>query len=174
MTGLNAGKYYIWVRVTAKTNSVTNQKNIADYTRCYSDVSYSEILRATLSNNNFDGVLLHQKLVYIAENQVLASIPEKLVLSLDSSGKDLNTAEFNNDLTIYWALGTGTGSKNAPAATAWTNDIKENQGKDHGDYYLWVWVPESKNINEYKAYYATISIDKATIHFTQNQLFTMI
>ncbi len=167
LTGLKADKYYIWVRVTAKTNSVTNQKNIADYTRCYSDVSYSEILRATLSNNNFDGVLLHRDLVYIAENQVLASIPEKLVLSLDSSGKDLNTAEFNNDLTIYWALGTGTGSKNAPATTAWTNDIKENQGKDHGDYYLWVWVPESKNINEYEAYYATISIDKATIHFTQ-------
>lgn len=167
LTAINAGNYYIWIRVTAKTNPVTNQKNIEDYTRCYSDVGYSDIIQATLTNNNFDGIQLHEDLVYIAEYQLLASIPDKLVLSLDSSGKDLNTAGYNSDLIIYWALGEGTGSNYAPKPSDWTRNIEEVQSMDHGDYYLWVWVPESKNINEYKAYYATIHIAKATIHFTQ-------
>ena len=64
-------------------------------------------------------------------------------------------------------MGEGTGSNYAPKPSDWTRNIEEVQSMDHGDYYLWVWVPESKNINEYKAHYATIHIAKATIHFTQ-------
>ncbi len=167
LTGLDADKYYIWIRVTSLENTVTKKKNVDDYVRCYSDVSYAEIIRATLNNNNFDGVLLHNDLVYIAEDQVLASIPDKLTLTLDNLDKDLNTAEYNKDLNIYWALGSGTGVNNLPDDGAWVSNIAENQGKNHGDYFLWIWVPESKNINEYKSYYATIHIKKATIHFTQ-------
>ena len=161
----NVDKYYIWVRVTGKKNDITNINNIQDYTKCYflTEDNFAEIHRADLEHNDFDGVDDHEGLVYIAQNQVLASIPNKITIKLNGNETDLNTAEFNNDINISWALGLN--EVDAPD-TGWESDIQRLQGVASGKYYLWIWVKESKNFNEYMKHYTTVEIGKGTIEFT--------
>ena len=50
----DAGKYYVWVKVTGKNNTVTNQPNVNSYTKCYSREECFEIMPATLSKDNIE------------------------------------------------------------------------------------------------------------------------
>ena len=161
----NVDKYYVWVRITGKSNDVTNINNIQDYTKCYflTEDNFAEIHRADLEYNNFDGVDDHEGLVYIAQNQVLASIPDKITIKLNDNDTDLNTAVFNDDVNISWALGLN--EVDAPD-TGWESEIQRLQGVASGKYYLWIWVQESKNFNEFKNHYTTVEIGKGTIEFT--------
>ena len=53
--------------------------------------------------DNIAGVSIKNNLVYIGENQTLATIPTKLEIIID--GRDLNTDAYDNDLSINWGLG---------------------------------------------------------------------
>ena len=159
----NAGNYYVWLRVTGKINDVTNVKDVVDFIKCYSSEEYALIERATLTNDNIEGVLSHEGLVYIAQSQQLASIPNKLKLVLSSTGTDLNTEFYNKDLSINW----GVSDSRETEPTVWYTTIDSIQGTDHDYYYLWIWIPECKNILEHKVCFDEIYIDKATLHFTQ-------
>ncbi len=159
----NAGSYYVWLRVTGFENSVTGVKDVVDFIKCYSDTEFALIERATLSNDNIEGVLSHRGLVYIAQSQALASIPNKLKLILSSTDTDLNTDTYNRDLSINWGLGESR--KTEP--TKWFTDIDSIDGTDHDTYYLWIWIPESANVHEHKVCFDEIYIDKATLHIIQ-------
>lgn len=161
--GRDAGKYYIWLRVTGKVNDVTEVKDVVDFIKCYSIDEYALIERATLINKNIEGVLFHRDLVYIAQPQKLASIPNKLKLILSETETDLNNSTYNNDLSINW--GVSDSSETEP--TVWYTTIDSIEATDHDDYYLWIWIPESKNINKHKDCFEVITIDKATLCFIQ-------
>lgn len=170
----DANKYYIWISVTGKNNTVNGNKNVADYVKCYfnSNDDYAEIVRAALIKSDIDGVVEHTGLVYIGQNQVLASIEDKLSIVLTDGGENLNQEKYNH-LTFYWGLGSGNGgdhgtnTQDAPEDAKWFSRIEDVCAMDYGDYYLWLWMPESKNFAEYKVCFATISIGKAVIKFTQ-------
>ncbi|MBQ7973950.1 MAG: hypothetical protein IJ295_03295, partial [Clostridia bacterium] len=98
----DAGKYYVWVKVTGKDNGVTGQFNVNTYTKCYSKEECFEIMPATLSKDNIEGVSTKNNLVYIGENQTLATIPDKLKIIID--GQILDTEAYDKDLSIKWGL----------------------------------------------------------------------
>ena len=162
LKAVDAGKYYIWIKVTGRVNEATKMKNVADFMKCYSDSDYSVIVQFTLRNDRIDDVRFHDGLVYIGRNQVLASLVEDKVTILSDQGVNLNTEKLNSDLVIYWGLGTAD-----QAPTDWSLNLKEIQAMNRGTYYLWIWVPETKNIYEYKKPLASITIDKATIVFKE-------
>jgi len=158
----DAGKYYLWVRVTGCTNGVTDVNNISNYVKCYylKEEDYSEIYRADIVRSNIGGILLHEGLVYIGQEQVLASIPDQITIQLLEDSENLNTPELNDDLKFLWGLGTS--AEKAPK-TGWVSNLQKLNGLNSGDYYLWIKIQESKNFNEFKAHIGTISISKATI-----------
>ena len=66
----DAGKYYIWIKVVGTSN-------VADYYRCYcNDITtdFAEINPATMMNDYFKQIRIHQGLSYIARNQILADL----------------------------------------------------------------------------------------------------
>ena len=158
MKVVDAGNYYIWVRVTGNDN-------VANYTTCYSKQEYAKINRATLNKENIKGVDSHTRLVYIAQEQSIASISDKVKIVLSESDTDLNTDTYNPDLSINWGLGSNENQSGEP--TRWYNDLNQLKVIDSGNYYLWIWIPECNNINEYKVCYDIINIEKGTLHFTQ-------
>ena len=167
LTARNAGKYYIWVSVTGKPNTENGQNNITDYIKCYAneETDYAQIGQAILEESNFDGITFNQNLVYIAESQVLATIQDKLIIRLKS--EDLNTAEHNSDLNVYWALGQN--AEDAPS-TGWFNRIEDLQGINSQKYYIWVWVQECKNFEEIQIYLGCVEIAKGTIVFDNQSI----
>ncbi|MBR4418793.1 MAG: hypothetical protein IKT33_02180, partial [Clostridia bacterium] len=157
----DADKYYVWIKVITKSNSVTNQKNITDYVKLYSEEEFAQIFKATLSLSNI-GISENEGLVYIGQAQSLATfIDGKTTITLNNNGINLNTDELNPDLVCEWGLGKDTTTE----PTTWVVDINELEGTNAGDYYLWVRVEkESKNFNAFKAkHFKTINIGQADI-----------
>ena len=172
-----AGKYYIWVKVVGIENPNTHTVNVADYYRCYyynapEKNDFAEIDAATLTNDYFKGINPHRGLSYIARNQILADITPnaegKLTIKIASA--DINTSEYNDKIIVKWGLGNGEGRGiNSPLAPSlWVDSLDDINimGKDARTYYLWIKVTGSKNLEEYVACCAPITIDKATIEYT--------
>ncbi len=169
----NAGNYYIWVKVTGKPNPKNGQYNIADYMRCYAIDNPNEkavITKAILTKSYFYGINTHSGLSYIGKNQVLADLTPntegKLTIKINASVGDVNLETYNPNIVVRWGLGTGSETNAGPTnANAWVTDLSRITGKNAIDYYLWVKVTGSDNIEDFTGYYAKISIAKAQIAY---------
>ncbi len=169
----NAGNYYIWVKVTGKPNPKNGQYNIADYMRCYAIDNPNEkavITKAILTKSYFYGINTHSGLSYIGKNQVLADLTPntegKLTIKINTSVGDVNMETYNPNIVVRWGLGTGSATNAGPTnANAWVTDLSRITGKNAIDYYLWVKVTGSDNIEDFTGYYAKISIAKAQIAY---------
>ncbi len=170
LKAINANDYYIWVKVEGTGN-------VADYIKCYSSTEFAIISKATLlkndNRNDFSGIVLHEGLSYIAQNQVLADLRTpnsegKLTIKINNGVEDVNISSLNENIVVLWGLGTGATRNDRP--TNWTNDLSDInvQGMNAGDYYLWLNVSGSDNINEYFGYYGKITIAKAELAYTVN------
>lgn len=158
----NAGKYYLWVKVTGAGN-------IASYVKCYGveDTKHYQISKVSLFDNSRDelrNITYHEDLVYTAQSQVLASINGKLEIKIEGVDKDL--ISLNEDLKIYWGLGKGEDKDDAPTS-GWVANVEELQGVNSGKYYLWIWIQEADNIYEKKVHLRTITIGQGRIEFDE-------
>lgn len=165
LKALNAGKYYLWVKVTGAGN-------IASYVKCYGvdDGEYFAIYKVSLFDNNsrdeLYNITYHEGLVYTAQSQVLASIDGKLEIKIDIDGVGKDLISLNKDLKIYWGLGKGEDKDDAPTS-GWVANVEELQGVNSGDYYLWIWIQEADNIYEKKVHLRTITIGQGKIEFDE-------
>jgi|GEM_PF-3170334 len=167
LTAREAGNYYIWVKVIGMKNPRTGTVNVADYSRCYDDEDYASIAPLTLIKDYYKaGITTHTGLSYIGEYQVLAhlNLNAEDKLPIIYGGLDLNTAVYNENIVVSWGLGATAERYGAPIQ--WFTDLSDLQGLNAGNYYLWIKITGSDNINEYVECFATIQIDKATIVYT--------